>query len=151
LTVYSFLFSQSIEIILISGNKNKSQKFEIFSELTKEYRRFNKVGTQLKMRLNPPTSETDRVNRFIASVNDLFEHALQNVSDGDVVGISIRNVENQNYNPIGIGFRWKDQITGDVICSVFEKVARSNFRFNALEKLVVLVHSVRMSVRFGRF
>jgi len=36
-----------------------------------------------------------------------------------------------------------------VIWSVFEKVAQSNARFNALDKLVVTVHSVRMSGGHG--
>jgi len=34
--------------------------------------------------------------------------------------------------------------------SVFEKVSQSNSNFNALDKLVVTVHSIRMPVGFGR-
>ena len=49
---------------------------------------------------------------------------------------------------IGISFRKKNQIRGDVIWSVFEKVAQSNARFNTLDKLVI-VHPVKMSTRFG--
>ena len=33
---------------------------------------------------------------------------------------------------------------------MFEKVSQSNARFNALDKLVVTVHSVKMPVGFGR-
>ena len=47
-------------------------------------------------------------------------------------------------------FRRKDQLNEDVIWSVFEKVVQSNARFNALHKLVVVVHSVAMPVGFGR-
>ena len=36
-----------------------------------------------------------------------------------------------------------------MIWSVFEKVAQSNARFNALDKLVVTVHSVRMPIGHG--
>ena len=50
---------------------------------------------------------------------------------------------------IGISFRRRDQITGDVIWSVFEKVAQSNARFNALNKLVMTVHSVKMPTGHG--
>jgi hypothetical protein len=50
---------------------------------------------------------------------------------------------------IGISFRRKDQITGDVIWSVFE-VAQSNARFNALDKLVMTVHYVKMPIGHGR-
>ena len=42
------------------------------------------------MRLNSPsTSDANPVENFLASVNDLFEHALQDVGDGDMVGIAI--------------------------------------------------------------
>jgi len=33
---------------------------------------------------------------LLASVNDLFEYALQNLSDGGMVGMSIKNRVNQN-------------------------------------------------------
>jgi hypothetical protein len=67
-----------------------------------------------------------------------------------MVGITIQNEVNQNDKAIGISFRRKDQLSGDVIWSVFEKVSQSNARFNALDKLVVTVHSVKMPVGFGR-
>ena len=34
--------------------------------------------------------------------------------------------------------------------SLVEKDSQSNFRFNALDKLIMTVHSVRMHVGFGR-
>ena len=80
---------------------------------------------------------------------DLSEHALQCVSDSDMVGITILNEVNQNHKPIGISFMRKDQLSGDVICSVFEKVAQSNSRFNALDRLVITVYSVKMPVGHG--
>jgi len=65
------------------------------------------------------------------------------------VGITISNEVEVKDRAIGISFRRKDQITGDVIWSVFEKVAQSNARINALDKLVVTVHSVKMPVGNG--
>ena len=82
-------------------------------------------------------------------MNDLFEHALQNLSDSDMVGITIQNRVNQNDKTIGISFTRKDQFAGDVIWNVFNKVSQSNCSFNALNTLVVNVHSVRMPVIFG--
>jgi hypothetical protein len=67
-----------------------------------------------------------------------------------MVGITISNEVNVQNKVIGISFRRKDQIMGDVIWSVFEKVAQSNARFNALDKLVVTVHSVKMPIGHGR-
>jgi hypothetical protein len=37
-----------------------------------------------------------------------------------------------------------------VIWSVFEKLAQSNARFNALDKSVMTVHSVKMLISHGR-
>jgi hypothetical protein len=51
---------------------------------------------------------------------------------------------------IGISFRRKDQLSEEVIWSVFNKVAQSNARYNALDKLVVVVHSIKMPEDFGR-
>jgi len=79
-------------------------------------------------------------------VNELFEHALRDVDAADMVVITIQNQVNQNDKPIGLCFRRKDQISGDVIWSVFEIASQSNSRFNALDTMVVTVHSVRMPV-----
>jgi len=85
----------------------------------------------------------DPVSHFVASVNDLFDHTLHNVNDSDMVGMNIQNQINQNVKPNGISFRRKDQLPGNVIRSVFEKVSQSNYRLDALDTLVVTVHSAR--------
>jgi len=77
-------------------------------------------------------------------VNDLFEHELRDIDDNDMVGITVQNQVNQNDKPIGIIFRRQDQLPGDVIWSVFEKVSQSIARFNALDTTVMTVHSVKM-------
>ena len=82
-------------------------------------------------------------------MNDLFEYALRNVSDSDMVGITIHNEINLLDKPIGINFRRKDQLSEDVIWSVFSKVAQSNARYNAMDRLIVVIHFVRLPVGFG--
>jgi hypothetical protein len=124
------------------------RRFEIDSEINRQYRRFNTAGTQLMVRLQPTVPEEENpVNHFLTSVNDLLEYALRYVSESDMVGITIRNEVNENDKVIGLSFRRKDQLSGDVIWSVFEKVCKSNSRFNALDRLVVTVHSVKMPWR----
>ena len=80
-----------------------ARRFEIDGPITRQYRRFNAVGTQITVRLLPPSSNVDPVTHFLASVNDLFEHVLQNVSDSDIVGMTIHNQVNESDMPIGIG------------------------------------------------
>jgi hypothetical protein len=93
--------------------------------------------------------ERDPVCHFIASVSNLCEHALLNCDDSDMVGVSVRNEVNMRDKAIGISFRRKDQLSTDVILNVWQKVTQSNLRSNALDKLVLVVHSVKMPVGFG--
>jgi len=107
--------------------------------------------TQPTIRLLPPTErdERDRISYFMASVTALCEHALRKCDDSDMVGKSIRNEVNMRDKTIGISFRLKYQLSTDVILNVWQKITQSNSRFNALEKLVLVVHSVKMPVGFG--
>jgi hypothetical protein len=104
---------------------------------------------QLTARLLPPVDSNPMFN-FLASVSDLFEHALQNCDDSDMVGITISNEENVQDKATGISFRRRDQLTPDVIWSVFGKVAQSNATFNALDKLVLNIYYVKMPIGNGR-
>ena len=54
---------------------------------------------QLTVRLLPPGDNSDPAGHFLASVNELFEYALQDVSDSDMVGITIQNQVNQKIRP----------------------------------------------------
>jgi hypothetical protein len=117
-------------------------RFTILKEIPRHYRRFNAVGTQLTVCLLPPTEGIDSnpMSHFLSSVSDLFENALQNCDDSDMVVITISNDENVYDKAISISFRRKAQLIPDVIWSVFGKVAQSNARFNALDKLVLNIH-----------
>jgi len=118
--------------------------------IRRQYKRYNAVGTQLTVQFLNPSDNSDPVGYFLASVNDLFEYALQDVSDSDMVGITIHNQVNKKIRLSESVIRRKDLLSGDVIWSVFEKVSRSNSKFNALETLVVTVHSVKMHVGYGK-
>ena len=126
-----------------------ARRFGIDDTIRRQYRRYNVKGTQLTVQLLPPADNSDPVGHLLASVNKLFEYAFQDGSHSDVVGITIQNQVNQNDKAIRISFRRKDQLSGEVIWSVFEKVSQSNSRFNALDTLVVMVHSVKIPVGFG--
>ena len=89
------------------------------------------------------------MSHFQGSVTELFEYALRKCQDSDMVGLTIRNESNIQDKPIGFGFRRKDQISENVIWNVFEKVVQSNAIFNALDRLVVVLHWVAMPVGFG--
>jgi hypothetical protein len=125
-------------------------RFFIESEIQRRYKRFNATGTQLAVRLLPPSSgvDTNPVSHFLTSVTDMIEYAVRNTRDSDMVGLTIRNTVNMQDRAIGISFRRRDQLSENVIWSVFEKMAQSNARFNALDSLIVDVHSVRMPVGF---
>jgi len=109
-----------------------ARRFEIDETVRRQYRLHNAVGTQLTARLLPPADDSDPVWHFLASVYELFEYAVQDVSDSDLVGITIQNQMYQNDKALEMGFRRKYQLSGGVIWSVFEKVSQSNSIFNAL-------------------
>jgi hypothetical protein len=71
------------------------------------------------------------------------------VQDSDKVGVAIRNEVNQSDKPIGLIFRRRDQISGDIIWSMLKKVSQSNSRFNVLDTSTIEVHAVRMPAGFG--
>jgi len=130
----------------------QTRRFTIDQEQTRQYRRFNAQRTQLTARLLPPSEGEDSnpMSHFLSRMTELFVYALRDYEDSDMIGVKIRNEVNVQDKAIGISFRRKDQITGDVIWSVFEKVAQSNARFNALDKLVMTVRSVKTPTGHGR-
>ena len=67
-----------------------------------------------------------------------------------MVGITIQNRVNQNVKPIGITIRRNDDLAGNVIWNLVEKISQSNSRFNAVEKLIVTLHSVWILAGFDR-
>jgi hypothetical protein len=129
-------------------DEKELQRFTIEEEINRRYRLFNAVGTRLTVRLQCPHEGEDlnHVYHFPASVSDLFEYALRNCDDSDMVGITINNQENVQDKAIKFSFRRKDQIIANLIWSVLRKVAQSNARFNALDKLVLTIHYVKMPV-----
>ena len=152
--ILSFVHTQMSDDSTTPPPTPPSHRFIIEDEQTRLYRRFNAQGTQRTVRLLPPPEgqqgDSNPMSQFLDSVSELFEHSLRDLEDSDMVGITISNEAAATDRAIGISFRRKDQITGDVIWSVFEKVAQSNARFNALDKLVMTVHSVKMPIGHGR-
>jgi len=63
-----------------------ARRFEIVDTNTRQYRRYNAVGRQLTVRLILPSDNTNPVANYLASVNDLMEHALHDIDDSDMVG-----------------------------------------------------------------
>jgi len=74
---------------------------------------------------------------------------LQDLNESDVVGMTIQNQVNLKDKPIGISFRRKDQLSRQLVWNAFEKVSRSNSRFNELDTLVMTIHSVKMPVNLS--
>ena len=92
-------------------------RFTVEEEQTRLYRRFNAQGTQLTVRLLSPAEGQDSnpMSHFLDSVTELFDCAIRDVEDSDMVGITISNEVEVKDRAIRISFRRRDQITGDVI------------------------------------
>jgi hypothetical protein len=127
-----------------------THRYTVVANINREYRRFNAMGTQLTVLLSPPPDDSDPVSHLVYSMSELFVYVLRKYNDSDIVGVTVSNEDNVQYIAIGLSFRWKDQLSGDVVWIVLENVAQSNVRFNALDKLVITVYSVRMPSGFSR-
>jgi len=80
----------------------------------------------VRMLALPPTSAAarDPARHSANSVDELFEYLLRDLEPGDMVGISIYNADNQQDKLIGLSFGRRDQISRDVLWSVFKKVTQ---------------------------
>ena len=73
------------------------RRFTIEEEQTRQYRRFSAQGKQLTVRpLPPPEGEDDPnpMSHFLDSVTELFEYALRDLEDSDMIGVTISNEVN---------------------------------------------------------
>jgi len=91
-----------------------ARRFEIDCTITKQYRQYNAIGAQLTARLLAPADKSDPVGQFLASLKDLFEYALQDMSDSGMVRIKIQNPVNR----LGFSLRNKYQLFGEAVWSV---------------------------------
>ena len=64
-------------------------RFTIDGEIRRQYRRFNTAGTELTVHLLPPLDDDNHMSHFQASVTELFEYALRDCQDSDMVGLTI--------------------------------------------------------------
>ena len=127
-----------------------SRYFTIQNEITRHSRRFNAEGRELTVRLTAPPPSSTTARYFANSVDARFEYSLRDFHPSDMVGISIHNADNQQDRQIGLSFRRRDQISRDVLWSVFDKVTQSNARYQALDTLTFHVHSVETETSKGR-
>ena len=134
--LFGFCIFQNLVFFRISVCSAKmSHRFTVEYAMNREYRRFNAIGTQLSLRQSPPPHDSYPVTHFLDSMSNLFEYALRNCNDSYMVGVTVSNEVSEQYKPIGINFRRKVQLSGQVIWSVFEKVAQWNAKFNARTNL----------------
>ena len=75
-------------ISMASDDDDVVPRFTIDSETDRQHSRFNARGTELTVRLLTPAvgDNQETITHFQASVNDLFDYALRNVDDSDMVG-----------------------------------------------------------------
>ena len=81
-------------------------------------------------------------------MKDLFEHAFQNLSNSNIVGIRIQNRVNQNDNAIGMSFRRKGQLAEEVIWRIFESPSRT--LDSTHWPLIETIHSTRIPEGFSK-
>ena len=76
-----------------------SYRFTVDGESTRQYIRFNATGTQLTVRLLPPPPDSEPITHFLDSTSDLFEYALRNSDESDMVGVRLVTMSICKINP----------------------------------------------------
>ena len=77
-----------------------ARRFEIVDANTKLYRRYNALERQLAVRLIPLQNYTNPEAHYLGCVIHLIEHALRDVDDGVMVGMTIQIQVNQSDKPL---------------------------------------------------
>jgi hypothetical protein len=110
------------------------------------------MGTEMTVQpLPPPDPDViDPMSHFINTMNEILEYALYDRDDTDMIGLTITNEQNVGDKAVGISFCRKDQLSVEAIWAVFEKLMQSNTRSNALDRLNIQIHAVRMPNGSGR-
>jgi hypothetical protein len=110
------------------------------------------MGTELTVQHipTPDPNVIDPMSHFINTMNEILEYALYDRDDTEMIDLTITNEQNVGDKAVGISFRRKDQLSAEAIWAVFEKVMQTNTRFNALDRLNIQIHAVRMSNGSGR-
>ena len=60
---------------------------------------------EISLHPSPETPLPEPASHFVDSMNNLFDHVLEDVGDADMVGITILNEVNQSDTPIAFSFR----------------------------------------------
>jgi hypothetical protein len=100
--------------------------------------------------LAPPQASAaarDPGRHFAYGVDDLLEYPLRDLEPRIWWALSIHSADNQHDKPIVLSFRRREQISRDVLWSVFEKVTQSNARYQVRDTLTFNVNSVTRVVR----
>ena len=98
----------------------------------------------------PPGEGQQPTTYLKECITSLTNYLVDDVRDGDLVRLRIRNSENVQDKVVGISFRCRDQLKIDVIWGVLGKAVQSNARFGLTDRLEVHLDHVRMSVDNGK-
>lgn len=120
------------------------------NEVNRHYRHFKAEGIEVNVRMTVPPPARDPARLFASSVDDMFEYSLRDIDPGDMVGISVHNEDNQQFMTIRLRYRRKNQISGDVLWSVFQKVTQSKANYQATDTISSLGQDVRWTSKRKR-
>ena len=123
--------------------------FKILDETTKSFPKCNAYGRSLLIKFRP-LGEGQEPTYLNKRITVLTNYLVDDVHDGDFVGLRIRNTGNVQDNEVGISLRRLDQLKPDVVWGVLGKVVQSNARFGLPHRLEVHLDHVRMTAGNGK-
>ena len=96
------------------------------------------------IKFRSPVEEQEPTAYLKECITALTNHLVDEVNDRNLVGLRIRNTENEQDKAVGISFRRRDQFKPDLVWEFFSKVIKSNVRFGLTDRLEVHLDHVRM-------
>jgi hypothetical protein len=133
-----------------SSRRADDLPFMILDETTKSFPKFNATGRSLLSKFNSPGEEQEPTSYLRECITGLTNYLVDQVPEGNMVGLTIRNTENVKDKVVGISLRRRDQLKPDVVWDVLGKVIQSNARFGLTDRLEVRLDHVRMPAGNGR-
>jgi hypothetical protein len=124
--------------------------FDIIDKTSKTFPKFNTTGRSLLIKFKSPTNEQDPASYFSECIGSLTNYLVGEIPGSDLVGLSIRDTENLQDKPVGLGIRRRDHLRADVVLDVLGKVVQSNARFGFVDRLEVHLDHISMPAGNGR-
>jgi hypothetical protein len=113
-------YTQTVMSVRSTAGSERAEQlhFLILDETTKSFPTFNTTGRSLLIKFNSPGEQQERTSYLWECITGWNNYLVDEMPDRDLVGLTIRTIENTMDKPAGISLRRRDQLKPDVVWDV---------------------------------